>query len=324
MAEIRHLPFVSHLRADTTSFVIHARGTRVKHEGRGLSFWFSPLSDSIAEIPMDDREVPLMMHGRSADFQDVTVQGILMYRPADSLRLADRVDFTIDLDTGLHVHEPLEKLRLLLANLSQEIANGYVARTPIREILVDGIEAIRARLQAGLEGAKVIADLGLTVSAVRIAAVKPSADLEKAIEAPARESIKQAADEAAYARRAAAVEKERTISENEMQSRIALARREEELLQQQGHNAMREAEDAAAAGRVKSEAEAEAVRAVEGAHVDVERERMTLYGDARSSVLLGLALRDVAGKIGKIEHLNFTPEFLTPLLTEFLASSTKG
>ncbi len=318
MAEIRRFPFVSHLRSDSTSFIVHSRGARVKHSARGISFWFSPLSDSIAEIPMDDREVQLMLHGRSADFQDVTIQGILMYRPADPLRLAERVDFTIDLSTGEWTQRPLDKIALLLTHLTQEIANTYIARTPIREILVNGIDEIRTRLQDALASAPVIQDLGLAVSSVRVSSVKPSADLEKAIETPTREQIKQAADEAAYARRAAAVEKERAISENEMQNRIELAKREEQLLEQQGQNAKRQAEDAAAAQQIGSDAEAQNVRVVEGAKAEVERARMELYQDLPTAVLLGLALRDIAGKIGKIEHLNFTPELLSPLISEFL------
>lgn len=318
MAEIRRFPFISHLRSDSTSFIIHSRGARIKHSGRGLAFWFSPLSDSIAEIPMDDREVQLMLHGRSSDFQDVTIQGILMYRPTDPARLAERVDYTLDLSTGEYVRQPLEKISLLLTHLCQEIANAYVARTPVREILINGIDEIRIRLQDALAQTPVLADIGLQVSSVRISAVKPSAELEKAIETPTREQIKQAADEAAFARRAAAVEKERAISENEMQSRIELARREEQLLEQQGQNAKRQAEDAAAAKRIGSDAEAQNVRTVGAAKADIERARMELYQHLPSSVLLGLALRDVAGKIGKIEHLNFTPEFLSPLLSEFL------
>jgi regulator of protease activity HflC (stomatin/prohibitin superfamily) len=318
MAEIRRFPFVSHLRSDSTSFVIHSRGTRVKHGARGIAFWFSPLSDSIAEIPMDDREVQLMLHGRSSDFQDVNIQGILMYRPADPVRLAERVDFSIDLAGGEWTQQPLDKIALLLTHFTQEVANTYIARTPIREILVNGIDEIRSRLQDALANAAVIQDLGLAVTSVRISSVKPSADLEKAIETPTREQIKQAADEAAYARRAAAVEKERAISENEMQNRIELAKREEQLLEQQGHNAKRQAEDAAAAQLIASDAEAQNVRVVEGAKADVERARMELYQNLPSAVLLGLALRDIAGKIGKIEHLNFTPEFLSPLITEFL------
>jgi len=51
--------------------------------------------------------------------------------------------------------------------------------------------------------------------------------MEKAMEAPIRECIQQEADEAAFARRALAVEKERAIKENELKNQIELAKRDE-------------------------------------------------------------------------------------------------
>ena len=53
---------------------------------------------------------------------------------------------------------------------------------------------------------------------------------------PTREAIQQAADEATFQRRAQAVEKERAIQENELQNKIELARREEQLIAQKGQH----------------------------------------------------------------------------------------
>ncbi len=35
-----------------------------------------------------------------------------------------------------------------------------------------------------------------------------------------------------------------------------------------------------------------------------------------ADVLLALALREMAGQLGKVEHLTITPELLTPLLAK--------
>src|SRR5688500_7068464 len=109
MAEIRNLGPFRHLRADAASQVLAYRHAKLTQAGRGLSFWFAPWSTSVAELPVDDRELPLSFHGRSADFQDVVVQGVLTYRIIDPLRTADRVDFTIDLRKGVWLRQPLEK-----------------------------------------------------------------------------------------------------------------------------------------------------------------------------------------------------------------------
>ena len=71
---------------------------------------------------------------------------------------------------------------------------------------------------------------------VRVSSIKPTADLEKALETKTREKIQQEADEAMFERRALAVQKERAIAENELQNQIELSIREEQLIKQQGQN----------------------------------------------------------------------------------------
>ena len=110
MATITTIPWLRHLRTESSSWVRHNRSGSPVRTGRGLAFWFSPLSASIAEIPADDRELPILFHGRSADYQDVAVQAVLTWRVADPETLADRVDFSIDIGTGAWLHEPLEQV----------------------------------------------------------------------------------------------------------------------------------------------------------------------------------------------------------------------
>lgn len=318
MAEIRRFPFRRHLRAESVSHVVHYRRAKVRHSGSGLAIWFDPLSDSIAEVPVDDRELQLIVHARSLDFQDITAQGILTYRAVDPQRLAQRIDFSIDLGRGDWQSQPLEKVGLMLSQLAQEYALAYIARTPVRELLARGVTPLRDAIESGLRGTTTLADMGLELVTVRISAISPSADLEKAIEAPTREKIKQEADEAAYGRRALAVEKERAIAENEMQNKIELAKREELLIEQQGTNAQRQAEDAARAAKIASESAAERITTVHGAEAAVERERAEFFHDVPPVVLLGLAALEFAGKITKIENLSITPDLIGTLLTNVL------
>src|SRR5690606_25292639 len=73
MAEIRSFWFVRHLRAEPTTHVILFKNGHKVLSGRGVAFWFMPLGASIAEVPLDDRELPFLFSGRSSDFQDVAV-----------------------------------------------------------------------------------------------------------------------------------------------------------------------------------------------------------------------------------------------------------
>lgn len=333
MATITTLPYLRHLRTESSSWVRHSRGGETVRAGRGLAFWFSPLTASIAEVPADDRELPILFHGRSADYQDVAVQAVLTWRVRDPEVLADRVDFTLDLDTGAWRHEPLEQVAQVLTQLAQQLAWRQLAAHDVRALLAAGVDGVREAVAAGLAAEPVLEELGLTVVSVRIASIRPDGDVERALELPAREAIQQRADEATFARRALAVDKERAIAENELANRIELAKRTEELLAQEGSNARRKAQDRAAAARVDAEAQAErkalsdraqaeGISLVEAARNAAERERLDTYRDVAPEVLLGLAARELAANPPAIEHLNLGGDSLGPALQRLLAAGS--
>jgi hypothetical protein len=128
--------------------------------------------------------------------------------------------------------------------------------------------------------------------------------VEKALRAPTRERIHERADEATFARRAQAVDKERAIAENELQNRIELAGREEHLVEQESSNQRR-----------RAEAQAEQTDVIEAANLRAERERAEIQASVPPAVLLALALQELAGQLGQIDHLTITPDLVTPLLT---------
>jgi regulator of protease activity HflC (stomatin/prohibitin superfamily) len=325
MAHISGFLFARHLRSDPSSHLLHYRAGRLVRAGRGISYWFLPISASIAEIPCDDRDLSFLFHGRTTDFQDVTTQGVITYRVIDPERIAGRVDFSIDVARGVWRHKPLDQIGQMLSQLAQQFAWDYVSRTALREVLAEGMGEIGRRLRAGLLAHTPVADMGIEIVSVRVASVAPTAELEKALQTPAREAIQQQADQATFERRALAVEKERAIQENELQNRIELAKREEQLITQQGQNERSLArEHAEARGiateahaarlRLRASADADSIRTVQQARVEAERNRMDAYRDMPVGVLMGLAARRFAGKIERIEHLNLTPETVTPLL----------
>jgi regulator of protease activity HflC (stomatin/prohibitin superfamily) len=318
MAEIRSYPFVRHLRSDASAHVVHYRRSRVRHSARGASFWFDPLNDSLAEVPLDDRELQLVIHGRSRDFQDLTAQGTMTYRLTDPVRIADRYDFTIDLASGKPLGTPIDKLESMLAELAQQHAQSYLAQTDLRPALVEGALRTRTAIEAALAGDAALRDAGIAIVSVRVHQIRPTADLEKAIEAPTRERIKQEADEAAYGRRALAVEKERAIAENELQNRIELAKREEYLIAQSGANDRAKAEYASEAASIASASEAASISAVEGARLTIERQKIEAYGVVPPAVMLGLAVREFAGKIEHIGNVTLTPDLVGPYLASIL------
>jgi regulator of protease activity HflC (stomatin/prohibitin superfamily) len=325
MANISSLLFWRHLRAAPTSHLIFHKNGKLVRRGRGLAFWFMPLGTSLTEVPLEDRELSILVRGRSSDFQEVVIQGVVTYRIKDPEVIAERVDFGLNTKTGKFEKDPLEKLTVVVTELAQQLAVTDLTRSTLREVLVDGIGRVKELIHDGLSEDEGLASLGLEIVSTRITSIKPSAELERALQMPARESIQQQADEATFARRALAVEKERAIAENELGNQIELARREEQLIQQRGQNERTRATDAKDAKRIEAEAaaeqarlaasaQAEGITVVESARVAAERERIAIYQGLSQTTMLGLAAREFATNLHAIEHLTVTPDMLTPVL----------
>jgi regulator of protease activity HflC (stomatin/prohibitin superfamily) len=331
MANIAPFPFVRHLRSEPTYHVLRYRRGRLKSSGPGLAFWFRPINTAVAEVPIDDRELPFLFHVRSADFQELVVQGVITFRVANPENLAQRVDFTLSLVTGRWAQAPLEQVAGLLSQLAQQFVVDELVKLDVRTILAGGVAPIRDRITAGLTAEPALSELGIDVVAVRVADVAPTADVEKALRQPTREAIQQQADQATFQRRALAVEKERAIAENELQNRIELARREEHLVATAGANDRLRATERAAAeqiqaqaaderGRLEAHRRADEIDLVESARLRAERERAEIQSAMPPNVLVALAMRELAGQLGQIEHLTVTPDLIAPLLHRAVAA----
>ncbi|MGH3350545.1 MAG: SPFH domain-containing protein [Nocardioides sp.] len=332
MADIARYPFLRHLRGSTTTHVQHLHNGRVRHSGVGASFWYRPLSAVLSEVPVDDRELPLLFHARTSDFQDLTTQATVSFRIVDPAAVAGRIDFSIDPENGRWRGSPLDQVAGLLTETAQQYALDLIAAQGLADVLAGGVGPIRDAIAAGLAGDERLTATGLAILGVRVVALRPEPEVEKALLTPTRERVQADADKATYERRATAVERERAISENELQNKIELARREEQYVAQRGTNARREAEENAAAARVATaaegertqvlaEASAQATRVTGLAKADAEAASLAAYRDLPEAVLLGLALKELAANLPQIEHLALTPDLLTPVLAKLGARS---
>jgi SPFH domain / Band 7 family len=338
MAHVTRRFFLRHLRGTPTSWVRHHVGGKVRREGIGLSFWYRPLTAVLSEVPVADRELPLLFHARTSDFADVTVQATVTYRVAEPALAASRLDFSIDPDNGTARARPLEQVATLLAELAQQPALDLLAGLTLAEALTSGMAQLRTAVTTGLRDDERLAGIGVAVTSARVVAIRPEPEMERALQTPTREGVQVDADRATYARRAQAVEQERAIAENELQNKIELARREQSLVEQRGANGRREAELDAAAELAKAQgaaqrvgveataaadreralatARADGVRAVGLAEAEAEAAKLAAYRDLPTAVLHALALREVAGQLPEIGQLTVTPDVVTGLLAK--------
>lgn len=327
MADIARYPLVRHLRGSTTAHVEQIRNGATVRAGVGASFWFRPLSAVLNEVPVDDRELPLLFHAHTSDFQDVTVQATVTYRVTEPGLAAGRIDFSLDPETGRWRGAPLEQVAALLTESAQQYAIDLLAALDLAAALAGGVAPVRLAIAEGLAADERLSSTGITVVGVRVVAVRPEPEVERALRTPTREQVQQEADRATFERRAVAVERERAIGENELQTQIELARREQQLVAQRGANARREAEEQAAAGAVAAEAEArrtvtiaeaqaESTRLAGAARGEAEAAHVAAYADAPTAALLALAAQELAANLPAIDTLVLTPDLVSRALAQ--------
>ena len=327
------LPWLRHLRGESSQYILVFSGGRLTKSGPGLAFWFNPLSTAVAQVPREDIETTFMLNERSSDFQEISVQVTITYRVLDHAMAAERLNFSVSLKSGNWLEQPLDRLASFWMQRSLKSARDYISSMSVQDSVTRGPSAIADAISEALNEDPELEAMGLGLVGVQVNSVLPSADVEKALQTPTREAIQQKADEAMFQRRAVAVEKERAIKENELETELELEKRNESLIRKKGENQKLEIEQLNDTGRLTAEGDAEQVRIrAEGqahskritaqAENEAEAARVALYRDAPPSVATGLAMMEFASKIREIKHLNITPDLLGSKLQQFLTDST--
>lgn len=334
MASITRYPWISHFLGSPTGHVVHLQKGEVRHQGVGQAFWFRPANSVLSEVPVDDQELPTLFHAITRDHQDVSVQANVTYRFIDPVSVSSRLDFSLQ-PAGAGQASGKEQVATIIGQLCQSHAIDQIATTTLAEALERGVSQLRNVLTQALRADTRLLSTGIEILGVQVLAVRPESDVERALQTPVREQLQAEADRAVYERRAVAVERERTISENEMASQIELATRRESLVAQEGANARRQAEEKAAAGLIEAQASAERqginataeanqIRLVGEAAAAREAATMEIYSGMDQATLLALALRDAAASLPNIGNLTITPDLLSGALAGLFREPVGG
>jgi hypothetical protein len=266
----------------------------------------------------------------------------VVYRIADPAVAVSRVNFSIGADTGTWVQRPLDAIATLWSQRALPPARSFLAAATLEEALNRGSDAIREALMKAFRADSEIGAMGLALVNVVIDQLAPMADVEKALQTPAREAIQAKADEAIFQRRAQAVEKERAIKENELATELELERKQELLIKQRGDNALNQVRQSASAEAEKTRSEIERLQAI--AEAEAKRQAVTTQAAAESQRVLGAARMEetatyheiwrntpsqaasgivmarFAEHIKTIGHLNITPDLLAQHFREWLGN----
>jgi hypothetical protein len=312
---------IRYIKVSPTTHVVQYRRGKVVREGAGLSFFYFAPNSVIVQVPLASRDVPFVFNEITADFQDATIQGELAYRVAKPLELAALLDYSVDA-AGRHRSDDPAKLHDRLIHGVQILARGFTQKQPLRDLLTSS-DALIGHVLTELKALPSVASLGVEILGLSILSIRATPEMSKALQADARERLLQKADEAMYARRNAAVELERSIKENELNTEIAveLKRRQVRETQLQAEIALEQERAELVDRRVEndrkeSQARADALRAVLEPLKDVDWRTLVAVrsGGLDARQMIAMAFRDLADHADKIGNLNISPDLLQTLL----------
>ncbi|MCI0398423.1 MAG: SPFH domain-containing protein [Chloroflexi bacterium] len=331
---------ISYLKSGPTQYIIHHQNGRVKRSGVGVAFFYYRPSSSIAVVPVGSADVPFIFNEVTADFQPVTVQGQLTYRVTNPTLVASLLNYTVDGRIDQYLSDDPEKLSQRLVNLAQVYTRAEVGTRPLREAIRASDEIV-ASVLAKLATSEALQALGVEIITFTILAIKPTPEIARALEAEAREMLLREADLAIYDRRNSAVEQERRIKENELNTEIAVEEKKRQIRETQAEaNLAVEAKEqqlreSKLAGQIKLEEERKQLVTahIENARAEADAQSYAMEATLRPlseldettlqllavqsadpRLMVSLAMKEIAQNAAKIGQLNITPDLLEALL----------
>ncbi len=223
---------IKFIKADPTVYLLQYKKGKLVKEGTGLSFFYFTPTTSLVAVPVASTDVPFIFKEVTSDYQEITVQGQVAYRVGDPKRLAQMLNFTINADDQKYVSDDQEKLPQRIINLVQVLVRKELENMKLREVLTTSDNLVQ-RVRQALSTADVLKSLGVEVLDLSILAIKPNPETARALEAQIREELLRGADEAIFIRRNSAVEQERAIKENELNTEIAVENKKRQIRETQ-------------------------------------------------------------------------------------------
>lgn len=293
---------------------------KIRKQGKGLSFFYHAPSSSILLIPMESRDTPFIFQESTSDFQTIDVQGQITYRVADAEVLSGMLDFTLAPD-GHYIGDGLEKLPVRLTNLTQIVLREKLQSMDLKNVLSAAFDLVSFATER-LKSAELIKQLGLEVLDFSILGIKPTPEIAKALEASSRESLLKDADDAIYSRRNFAVEQERKIQENELQTQISVEEKNRLIREEQmnAEIAVQEKQQLVEEAKMNSVAAVETKKAQIAkqkiiARIEQETERKQFVETRSQNSVREAQAHAQAIKLQLDTLAGMTPEFIEALVT---------
>ncbi|MFZ6718664.1 SPFH domain-containing protein [Undibacterium sp. Ji49W] len=333
---------IKFIKFQPTTYVLQFKNGQIRREGAGLAFFYYAPTTSMLAIPMASTDTPFIFEENSADFQTVTVQGQVTYRISEPQKVGALLNFAINPVTQQYISDDPQKLSQRIVNLVKVLTRKGLQSLALRDAL-KAADTLGAAVSMAVRDSKELQALGVELLGLNFLALKPTPEAAKALEAQAREQILKCADDAIYERRNAAVEQERRIRENELNTEIAVESKKRQIreTQMEAEKSIQQKESelklaqvqakiaeenqqttlvklATENARTEADSRAYAAQTLMNAYsgVDPKVLQALSMGNMQSGQLIALAFQELAEKAGAIGQLNITPDLLRELINQ--------
>lgn len=293
---------LGYFKGQPTEYILRYGSGKLRREGQGLAFFYWRHSTQIVAVPTASIDAAFVFNEATSTFQSITIQGQLTYKIHNPKQAASQLNFAIDPGSRSYLSDDPDRLGQRIINVIQMETRGVLADLTLEESL-SRFESIALTVQRRLKEGALLEPLGAELVSVYFQSARPTPEVAKALEANYRETLLRKADEAIFARRAAAVEEERKIKENELATQVKLEERKAGLIALQGENA-----------RAKAENHGQAIE-IEAAHRARAREmELAVFRTLEPRAVLALAMEELGRNASKVGNLTITSEMLASLL----------
>lgn len=282
------MPGIGFFKGQPTDYVIKYVSGRVRAEGQGLAFYYLSHNTNVVAVPTSSSDADFVFNEITNNFQEVTIQGQFTWRISEPRTAASLLNYAIVPRSRTYLSDEPERLPQRIRNILQMQARGEILSRTLEAVIAES-EMMDSSILERVRTEALLEPMGVELLNLYFLSVRPAPDVGKALEADYREALLRRADEATYARRAAAVEQERKIKENELNTDIALEQQREQRIDLEGSNLEREAVYRGAAMQREAEFRARAMEL-----------ETTAYADVEPLKILSFAVREVSTRLERL------------------------
>lgn len=328
------------IKFQPSEYVLKYSKGKIVKEGVGLSFYYYAPTTSIVVVPVASTDVPFIFEEVTSDFQTVTVQGQVTYRIVDQKKIAQLLNYTLDIRGKGYVSEDPKKLPQRIINIVRVLTKKNLESMQLG-VAIKSSEALAKGILNEIRENEEINSLGIEILGLSVLSILPNKETARALEAQAREQILKKADEAIYERRNASIEQERRVKENEFNTEIAIENKkkqvketqlEAERVVMQKQNQLKEEkmnfetdlenkkkeliELTVQNSKIQADAKAYELSAIMKALSGIEPDVIQSLASIgmQPNKLIAIAFQELAEKAEKIGQLNVSPDLLQELL----------